>query len=337
MEAFLKKIGLDFGELSFASPWVILLLCLPVMMGFWEWKRRGHPVVMPFDHGTQAVGTGYARFINTCSLLTPLLLAVAILVAAGPRRKGTPENQRRLTNIQFCLDISGSMATGQGMNYGGMGITRYEAAMRAIRNFMEFREDKRDAFGLTVFAEDCMHWVPLTRFTPAIANADTFIHPLHLPTNKRGTHAGKALLACIEEFERRDERIEATRTNPEAASRMIILVTDGQPQDLEGGAEDEVVGALRRHGVRVFVISLCEEGVNPEVEYIAHQTGGAVLPAFDEQELGKVFRRIDEMQPVEMIATVPVSIDNYGPFARIGLFLASLFVMTLFGFRYTPW
>jgi hypothetical protein len=43
------------------------------------------------------------------------------------------------------------------------------------------------------------------------------------------------------------------------------------------------------------------------------------------------------MQPVQIISTVPVAIDNYRPFARVGLFLLSIHIVTLFGFRYTPW
>lgn len=337
MNAFLNKIGLDFGELSFETPWMILLLCLPLMMGFWKWFRRGHPIVMPFDHGTQATGRGYARFVNLCALLTPLLLAVGILVAAGPRRKGTPQNQRSMTNIQFCLDTSASMVLGDGASYGGMGITRYEAAMQAIRNFMEFRKGKGDSFGLTVFATECMHWVPLTKNTSVISNADTFIQPLYLDASKRGTNAGKALLACIDEFESRDEMLEDNEIESTAPGRMIILVTDGQPMDLRNGAEEPVARQLRNAGIEVFVISLCEAGVNPTVEYIARETGGAVLPAFNEDELDEVFQRIDAMQEVHMISTVPASIDNYRPFARIGLSLLSLFILTLFGIRYTPW
>ena len=36
-------------------------------------------------------------------------LAVAILLLAGPQRLREPQSQRVLTNIEFCVDISGSI------------------------------------------------------------------------------------------------------------------------------------------------------------------------------------------------------------------------------------
>ena len=33
----------------FQHPQLLGLLALPVILAFWEWVRRGHPIVMPFD------------------------------------------------------------------------------------------------------------------------------------------------------------------------------------------------------------------------------------------------------------------------------------------------
>ena len=42
--------------MSFHHPALLWLLGLPVIWGFWQWTRRGHPVVLPFDYGRQRDG-----------------------------------------------------------------------------------------------------------------------------------------------------------------------------------------------------------------------------------------------------------------------------------------
>ena len=33
----------------FAQSWVLLFLIVPVLLVWWEWRRRGQPLVLPFD------------------------------------------------------------------------------------------------------------------------------------------------------------------------------------------------------------------------------------------------------------------------------------------------
>jgi hypothetical protein len=37
--------------MSFARPWMLLLLAAPLLLALWEWQRSGHRLVLPFDHG----------------------------------------------------------------------------------------------------------------------------------------------------------------------------------------------------------------------------------------------------------------------------------------------
>ena len=61
--------------------------------------------------------------------LPRLLLAPLILIAAGPRTFERPKSERELTNILFCLDVSGSM--------GGQPIEQSKAAMRRALRSMQ--------------------------------------------------------------------------------------------------------------------------------------------------------------------------------------------------------
>ena len=62
-----------------------------------------------------------------------------------------------LTNLEFCLDVSGSMMAQYGSG------TRSDKALEAIVDFTSYR--KGDAFGLTAFGTEVLHWVPVTNFT----------------------------------------------------------------------------------------------------------------------------------------------------------------------------
>ena len=132
--------------MNFAHPWVLLLLIAPVLLVWWEWRRRGRPLVLPLDYSQGRSRNWLERVIKCANVLPPLLLAVGILILAGPQRLATPEDERVLTNIEVVLDVSGSM-----MAQFGDG-TRADKAFEAIVDFTSFR--KGDAFGLTIFGTE---------------------------------------------------------------------------------------------------------------------------------------------------------------------------------------
>ena len=221
----------------FARPWLLLLLVLPVLLLSWIWQRRGRRVVLPFDRGADAPrGSGwFVRGLLGCSESVPaLLLAVAILLLSLPQELAAPKQKRAMTNIQFCVDISGSMTAKFGPG------DRYDAAMKAINDFLDFRAG--DSFGLTFFGNNYLHWVPLTSDPSAFRCAIPFMRPDTAPPGFGGTEIGKAVLGCREVLTSRSD-----------GDRMLILVTDGFSSDLENGAEMEIAKrpqARRHHVVR---------------------------------------------------------------------------------------
>ena len=172
--------------MSFHHPQYLWLLALPVMWGFWQWVRRGHPVALPFDHGGQKEGRALRFLTNLAGTLPALLLAIAVLMLAGPRKPAPPQDERVLNNIILCLDVSGSMSA----RFGSEG-TRFEAAVKAAREFCSFR--KGDAFGLTVFGSEYIHWVPPTKELSAIISATEYVRPDNMPPWMGGTLIANAL------------------------------------------------------------------------------------------------------------------------------------------------
>jgi Ca-activated chloride channel homolog len=149
--------------MTFLYPWALLFLCVPVLL-FWTVIGRRPGVVMPFDHQSHGSRGRWLRWG----------LGMAIVMLARPQMLKQPRAERLLTNVQICMDVSGSMSGG-----------RYRMASKAITDFTTAREG--DAFGLTLFGSHQIRWIPLTKDLKAIRNAMPFADPERQPIHMSGT------------------------------------------------------------------------------------------------------------------------------------------------------
>jgi Ca-activated chloride channel homolog len=311
--------------MTFAHPKLIILLVIPVTLIFWEWVRRGQPLVLPFDGARQRRGWILGGLVLVANCLPAVLLAAAIVLLARPLTFAPPKTERKLSNIQIVLDTSPSMMMPYGQQGGEKPYTRFDGAMDTVEKFITAR--KGDAFGLTVFSRHFIHWVPLTQDVSAIRLARTFISPRIFPDPIwGGTFIAKAL----------DGAITPLLKHPEG-DRMIILITDGEGQDIVRGMEREVIAKLRQNRITVFAASMSDLEIAPGMISIARETGGEVFRALTPQALQKVFNRIDQMKKVEVRATRPEVLDFLDPFLPPALVVLAAQVVVLFGLRFTPW
>ncbi|HYE97450.1 MAG TPA: vWA domain-containing protein [Planctomycetota bacterium] len=305
--------------MGFAHPWVLLLLAAPAALLVREWRTRGTPMVLPLDHAGPPRARVLDALLRSAASLAPLLLAAAIVLLAGPTRLSEPRTRRVLTNIEFCLDVSGSMASPFGSG------TRYEAAMDAINEFLDVR--RGDAYGLTAFGSSVLHWVPLTSDPSAFRCARPFLNPMSLPPwFGGGTMIGMALVECMKVLSAREE-----------GDRMIILVSDGYSFDLYGGADEEIARRLKAERISVYAIHAADGEAPGELHTIAGITGGAVFAAGNPEALKAVFKRIDEMKGTKLEKSAPEVMDDFGPTAAVGLCLLGSAALCLLGLRATPW
>lgn len=302
----------------FRHPSVLFLLVVPLALLLWTWNRRGRALVLPFDHAPPRRRRVLEVLLGIAASLPGALLSIAIVVLAGPQALSEPSSKRALTNIQFCVDVSGSMMA----QFGAQ--DRYEAAMDAINAFLDYREG--DAFGLTFFGNSVLHWVPLTTDVSAFRCAPPFMHPRNLPGWFGGTEIGKALRACRSVLVEREE-----------GDRMIVLVTDGYSADLSGGNDEAVARELARDGIAVFTVHIAEGAIPNEIVRIAALTGGEAFKPEDKDGLVRVFQRIDQMKKARLEKSQPEATDAYAPFCLAGLALLVLFLLAAFGLRTTPW
>jgi Ca-activated chloride channel family protein len=275
---------------------------------------------LPFDHGVQRPGTGLKALLNIAATLPPLMLAVAILLLAGPQQLAEPKSKKVMTNIQFCLDVSGSMTAQFGDG------NRYEAAMEAINDFVAKREG--DAYGLTVFGGHYIHWIRLTNDPAAFKYAMPFLGPTNLPSwFSGGTAIAMALEKCIDVMVEREE-----------GDRMIVLFSDGYSGDFAGGNDARIAAKLAANNIRVYAIHVADGGIPPQIQTVATSTGGLAFSAGDPQGLEQVFKSIDEMAETRIEKISAESMDNFRPYSIAGLSVLGLGMLALLlGVRYTPW
>ncbi len=304
--------------IPFRHPLVLLALLVPIGLLLYTWSGKGRRVILPFDHTGERRGRALTGSLRIAESFPAITLALVVAILAGPQRWDEPQAKKVLTNIEFCVDVSGSMTASFGAG------NRYDASMVAINEFLDYREG--DAFGLTFFGNSVLHWVPLTTDVSAFRCAPPFMRPSKIPYWFGGTEIGNALRACRKVLSRREE-----------GDRMIILISDGFSSDLAGNRADDLVHELLEDNITVYGVHVGGSTVPAPIVDITSRTGGAVFNPGDTQALGYVFQRIDEMQETRIEKTSSEAIDDYAPWtlAAIGLLLAAL--LASFGLRYTPW
>ncbi|MCH8922946.1 MAG: VWA domain-containing protein [Planctomycetes bacterium] len=304
--------------MSFGHPWWLLLLAAPLLLVVWELGRRSPRIAIPLDHGTQRRGSGLGRVLLAGGILPALLLALAVLIVCRPLVTRLPKQERELTNIEFVLDVSGSMTSEFGEG------TQYDAAMKSIKDFTSRRTG--DAFGLTIFGNEVLRWTPLTQDVSAIRSATPFLRPELLPGHFGGTEIGKAILFCQKTLARRGE-----------GDRLIILLSDGQSADL-GTTRSRKIGAnLAADHIVLYAIHIGPGAPPQDLYELCRPTKGRVFAAGNPNALSNIFAHIDRMQPVKLKPAAVERIDFFAPFATSGFAMLGLYVLSLFGLRFTPW
>lgn len=302
----------------FGRPWLLLLLVLPLLHLFWVWQRQARRTALPFDHVGRGAGRLVRGLLGVGESLPALLAAVAVLLLALPQELAAPKQKRALTNIQFCVDISGSMTAKFGAG------NRYDAAMAAINEFLDYRTG--DSFGLTFFGNNFLHWVPLTSDPSAFRCAVPFMRPENAPPAFGGTEIGRAVLGCREVLAERSE-----------GDRLLILVTDGFSSDLDNGNDITIAKKLKRDGIVLFAVNIQEQEANGAIVNLARLTGGEVFNPGDTNALKQVFEHIDRMTKAKLEQGIAELVDWFLPFALAGLVLLAVYGLFQLGLRYTPW
>jgi len=292
--------------LNLIWPWVLWLLPLPLLAYFLLPKsgRREAALFVPFyqdvlsfEKETDHSGSG-RRIDRWLFLLSIWILLVT--ASARPQWVGVPVPLPSVgRDLMLAVDISGSMAQ-EDMVLNGDRVTRLDLVKYVVNDFIERRVG--DRVGLLLFGTEAYIQTPLTfdRKTVRVLLDEALIG-----FAGKKTSIGDAIGLAVKRLRERPDD-----------NRTLILLTDGSNTagsvDPLTASELAAKNKVRIHTIGVGADEMVVHGifgsqrVNPSADLdeetlqkIAEQTGGRYFRARNPQELEKIYRLIDEIEPIE--------------------------------------
>ncbi len=262
------------------------------------------------------------------------ILSVLCLIVALARPQS--RNDQELVSgqgidIMLCMDVSGSMLAQD------FTPNRLEAMKQVAAEFVDKRPT--DRIGLVIFAGESFTASPITMDRATLKS-----HILNAQTGylADGTAIGDGLATSVERLK-----------NSKAASRVVILLTDGDNQGglLDPEAAKEIAKSV---GIKVYTIGMSTEGfastpmqseegqvtlrkqkvnINETLlRQIADETGGLYFRARDNAGLRRIYEEIDKLEKSTIeITTLRRFNEKFLPFAVA----AAMFLLLEMILRYT--
>jgi len=293
---------------SFAWPWVLLALPLPLLM---RW-------LLSEVNDLQEAGlrvpsfTGFSMLqdrsqaevlLNWRFWVAAVAWVLLVAAAARPEHIGdeldVPVSGR---NLMVAVDLSGSMDQ-KDFELGNTRVDRLTATKAVATDFIGRREG--DRIGLILFGERAYLQVPLTldRETVKVLLMEAFIG---LAGEK--TAIGDAITLAVKLIHDQKE---------DGGEQVLVLLTDGA--NTAGEVEPLKAAELASQvGLRIYTIGIGAEQmdvnsllggrrrINPSADLdeatltqIAELTGGRYYRAVDTAGLQDIYRQVDELEPVE--------------------------------------
>ena len=280
----------------FANWWFLLLIPIAIYLFWAAQKKRGlkFPSVKLLRKAYS--GKTFKNKIGKVLALCGVILALVALARPQTTLR-TDLIRQEGVDIAMVLDVSGSM---QSVDFDP---NRLEVARKTIDDFIGERVG--DRISLIVFAGAAYTRMPLTLDHKVVRESLAGVSTESV--NRDGTAVGMAISVGVNRLKKSD-----------AASRVIILVTDG---DNNAGDIDPLTasGLAQDLGIRIYTIGVGSEtmilpeqvfgmtqyrhyegGFNEELlQKIAEDTGGQYFRAKDPKALSQVFETIDQLEKTE--------------------------------------
>jgi Ca-activated chloride channel family protein len=297
--------------MTFAHPWLLLLLLL-LPLAAWLKGKRGRPPAFLYS-SVQLVravlNVSRSRAGGFLTALRWLALALLIIAMSQPRlTKSQTQIKASGIDIAVAIDLSGSMAS-EDFEVGNGRVNRLDMAKAVLKKFIEKRPG--DRIGLIAFATDAYIAAPLTLDHDFLfKNLERL--DLNSIDNSR-TAIGSGLSTAINRL--RDLK---------SKSKIVILMTDGQ-NNAGKIAPLTVAEAAQALGVKVYTIGVGKQGTAPmpvgknpwtgQVVYrempvdidedtlqkIADMTGGKYYRADNAEHFQQIYAEIDKLEKSEAV------------------------------------
>jgi Ca-activated chloride channel family protein len=308
--------------LSFAHPWLALLLPLP-LLAYWllpAYAPRRPAVRVPFfaelvrlSGAAPREGTSVARRGLWRTLALSLCALLALFALMRPQWVLPPvHHDRPARDLLLLVDLSGSMDTEDFTDASGGKVDRLTAVKQVLDDFLARREG--DRVGIDVFGNAPFVLVP---FTADLNLARQMLAELQVGMAGPRTAFGDAIGLGINLF--------AASTAP---AKTMIALTDGN-DTASRVPPAEAARIASDKGIVIHTVAVGDPAAAGEekldeaaLEAVASVTGGGYYRALDRDQLAGIYQRLDEIE------TRKVETVSFRP--RLELYWLPLAALTLF-------
>ena len=280
----------------------ILYIFLPIwiLLLIYRWKFYKAPVYL-FPLTSMISQTPLAKKSHRKTiffLLRSLILLITILLIARPQWT----DSRTQTNVEgidiiITLDVSGSMQLFDDLQNRQL---RINVAKNEALRFVEKRIN--DPIGIVIFGADSISRCPLTLDKNILKE---IIGQIKLGTiNQNGTSLATGLATAVNKLR-----------HSKAKSKIIILLTDGQPtQETEKVTIETAINLLKQYNIKVYTIGIgnknggyfqtafgfieqAADSINEKLlQNIAQETGGKYFRANNPAEMRTIYNTINALE-----------------------------------------
>lgn len=278
--------------------WLVPLVILAAIVRYTIKKQVTYRYSLGSFLSARRAGTRhpYKKILYGCRFL---LLCVLALTAARPQ---LVDSRSQITvegvDIMIALDLSGSMNS---QDFENDPRTRIEIAQQEAIRFIQKRTN--DAIGLVIFGADAISRCPIThdkKLLEAIVKQSSVGS-----INHDGTVLSTALITAASRLR-----------NSKAKSKIIILLTDGEPSEGDMNPE-KAIEVAQKMGIKIYTIGIGSDQpqiiqsffgpmripptINSDLlKKIASHTKGQYFVARNATEMQAVYDTIDQLEKTEI-------------------------------------
>ncbi|PHR85525.1 MAG: IMP dehydrogenase [Colwellia sp.] len=289
--------------ITFAWPWLILLLPLPLLVYFLPRKhnnRTSAALIMPQLLQRSSVNISSHTSKKSPLMILSLCWLLTVIALSQPQWLGDaidiPTEGREM---MIAVDLSGSMQI-EDMSLHGSTVNRLEMLKVVLGNFIERRAG--DRLGLILFADDAYMQTPMTFDRKTVKQ---MLDESVLGLVGRKTAIGDAIALAVKRFDAKQK-----------SNKVLLLLTDGQNTAGKITPEQALELAIAKD-ITIYSIGIGADvmlqqslfgtrRVNPSSELdektlteLAQQTGGKYFRAKDSQGMELIYSLLDQLEPVE--------------------------------------
>ncbi len=292
---------------EFNWPWVFLVLPLPLLVWYLfpaASEKRQAALNVPFIEDFTTL-TDVSEGLQSRRLFSAFLLALSwlLLVTATARPQWVGEALELPVSgrdLMMAVDLSGSMQV-EDFRINGKTVDRLTATKYVAGDFI--RQRQGDRMGLILFGRNAYLQTPLTF---DLTTVKTLLMEAAIGLAGKETAIGDAIGLAIKRLK-----------DNEQSSKVLILLTDGANTAGEV-APLKAAELAANYGLKIYTIGIGademiresffgRQRINPSRDLdektltaIAQQTGGQYFRARDTEALSEIYKKLDELEPVEV-------------------------------------